>query len=69
MSKNSLKSVKNLLVYFVIPKRIVNFYYNLFVNHSNLLKKNENIPINNIEHKNCLSFLKMVSGSSINFIY
>jgi len=49
--------------------KIVNFYYKKFVFHPNIFKFHEKMPINKIEHKNCLKFIKAVGSSNINFIY
>ena len=61
--------INNNFIVLSVFKRIVTFYYNLFISHPNILKNFENKPINNIEHKNCLEFLKLASNSNINFIY
>ncbi len=54
---------------FSLIKKIVTFYYDTFIFHQNIFKKYENMSINNLEHKNCLAFLKAAKDSSINYIY
>ena len=59
MKKARYKSVvNNKLVSFGMLKQIVTFYYNILFNYSKILKKSENVSINILEHKNCLSLLK-----------
>ena len=64
----TIHSVKKLML-FVMLKQIVTFYYDIIFNNSNLLKKNENVPMNTSEHKNCLALLKAAVNTNINFIY
>ena len=54
---------------FALLKKIVTFYYNSFLFHPNIFKKNDNLSTNNTEHKDCLAFLKAVNNSNINLIY
>ena len=62
-------AILNKFIVLSVIKRIVTFYYNLFIFHPNIFKNFENKPINNTEHKNCLEFLKIAGSSNINFIY
>ena len=59
----------NILALSVLFKNIVTFYYNIFFNHSDLLKKTKDLPIDKAEHKNCLALLKAAVSTNINFIY
>lgn len=54
---------------FSLFKKIVKFYYKRFTFHSNLFKFYEKVPINKLEHTNCLEFIKAVDSSQINYIY
>ncbi len=68
MTKQTSFAVRTAVLSIVI-KGIVTFYYNIFVNHSNLLKNIPCMPIDNTEHKNCLAFLKAAVNTNIDFIY
>lgn len=54
---------------FTLLKNIVNFYYKKLIFHPNTLKYLEKMPINTLEHKNCLEYLKAVNNTNINLIY
>lgn len=53
----------------LLLKKIVNFYYKKLFLHPNTLKYLKKMPIDTIEHKNCLGYLKAVNSSNINLIY
>lgn len=72
ISRTYIRTLSNVLFErffaFYLLKRIVTFYYNTFIYHPNLFKNSQNMPINNIEHKNLLAMLKL-SRSDIDYIY
>lgn len=54
---------KNNVICSVLSK-IVNFYFNLFTNHSRAIKFNQNLPILEVERKKQI-FFQSVTGDKI----